>query len=97
MSEVSGHNNVTLICFVLITHTHTHTNTHTHTQGYVKRCKGYNKLFDDDKCDTIFSNVEQIYSFQKDFLRELETSVEHYRMEDSKIGEVFVTNVSPLQ
>lgn len=62
----------------------------------MKRCKGYNKLFDDEKCETIFSNVEEIYTFQKDFLRELESSVQHDRMEDSQIGEVFVTNVSPL-
>lgn len=68
---------------------------HTHTQqGYVKRCRGYNKLFDEEKVDTIFSNIEAIYIFQRDFLRELEASINQDKMEDSQIGEAFVNNVS---
>lgn len=74
---------------------HACTYTYTNTQGYVKRCRGYNKLFDEEKVDTIFSNVEAIYNFQKDFLRELEASINHTNMEDTQIGEVFVNNVSP--
>ena len=73
---------------------HSH-HTHTHTQGYVKQCRKYNKLFDEEKVETIFSNVEAIYSFQKDFLRELEASINLDKMEDTQIGEVFVNNVRP--
>ena len=78
------------------THTHTHTtHTHAHTpQGYLKRCIEYSKLFDTERVETIFSNIEQIYNFQRDFLKELEARVDLDRMEDSQIGEVFVLNVS---
>ena len=54
----------------------------------------YSKLFDTERVETIFSNIEQIYNFQRDFLRELEARVNLDRMEDSQIGEVFVINVS---
>ena len=43
--------------------------------------------------ETIFSNVEQIYKFQRDFLRELELKVDWNQMDCSEIGGVFVTNV----
>ena len=38
--------------------------------------------------------MEQIYSFQRDFLRELEAKVDRDRMDCSEIGEIFVINVS---
>lgn len=55
----------------------------------------YNKLFDQQTVETIFSNAQQICNFQRDFLRELEASVNHDKMEESQIGQVFVQNVSP--
>ena len=62
----------------------------------MKRCREYNTLFDAEKVETIFSNIERIYEFQRDFLKELEARVNMDRMEESQIGEVFVINVSPL-
>ena len=62
----------------------------------MKRCREYNTLFDAEKVETIFSNIECIYEFQRDFLKELEARVNMDRMEDSQIGDVFVLNVSPL-
>ena len=65
-------------------------------QGFLKKCRENTKLFDHQKIETVFSNVEQVYAFQRDFLRELESRVDHHRMEESQIGEVFVANVSGL-
>ena len=65
-------------------------------QGFLKKCRENTKLFDHQKIETVFSNVEQVYLFQRDFLRDLESRVDHHRMEESQIGEVFVANVSGL-
>lgn len=63
-------------------------------QGFLNRCRDYSTLFDSEKVETIFSNVEEIYRFQRDFLRELESKVDRNQMECSEIGGVFVINVS---
>jgi hypothetical protein len=63
-------------------------------QGFLNRCRDYSTLFDSEKVETIFSNVEEIYRFQRDFLRELESKVDRDHMDCSKIGSVFVINVS---
>ena len=63
-------------------------------QGFLYRCRDYSTLFDGEKVETIFSNVEEIYRFQRDFLRELESKVDRDRMDCSEIGSVFVINVS---
>ena len=65
-------------------------------QGYLTRCREYNKLFDKEQIETIFSNIEEVFRFQKDFLSELEARVKPDHMTDSLIGEVFVLNVSFL-
>ena len=63
-------------------------------QGFLNRCRDYSTLFDREKVEIIFSNVEEIYRFQRDFLRELESKVDRDRMDCSEIGSVFVINVS---
>ena len=63
-------------------------------QGFLNRCRDYSTLFDDEKVEIIFSNVEEIYRFQRDFLRELESKVDRDQMDCSEIGSVFVINVS---
>ena len=63
-------------------------------QGFLNRCRDYSTLFDSEKVETIFSNVEEIYRFQRDFLRELESKVDRDQMDCSEIGNVFVINVS---
>lgn len=63
-------------------------------QGYLKRCREYNKLFDEEQIEIIFSNIDQVFNFQKDFLRDLEARVKQDHMAQSEIGEVFVLNVS---
>lgn len=60
----------------------------------MKRCREYNKLFDADQIEVIFSNVEEVYKFQKDFLKELKSRIKPEHIEQSEIGEVFVVNVS---
>ena len=63
-------------------------------QGYLQRCTEHTKLFTSEKIELIFGNVQNIYKFQKDFLKELETRVNRDKMEDSQIGDIFVANVS---
>lgn len=60
----------------------------------MKRCLEYNTLFDEERIEVIFSNVDKVYDFQKDFLRELEARVKPGHMAEAEIGEVFVLNVS---
>jgi len=62
-------------------------------QGYLKQCRENNKLFNEEQIEVIFSNVEQIYNFQRDFLKELEARIKP-DVAKSEIGEVFVLNVS---
>lgn len=65
-------------------------------QGFLKRCREYNKLFDDEQIDLIFSNIEQVYDLQKDVLQELEARIQPDHMDQSEIGEVFVLNVRSI-
>ena len=63
-------------------------------QGYLQRCKEHSRLFTSEKIELIFGNIETLYKFQKDFLKELETRVNRDKMEESQIGDIFVANVS---
>ena len=63
-------------------------------QGYFKRCQEHSKLFASEKIELIFGNVDMIYLFHKDFLKELETVVDRKRIDDTHIGMIFVANVS---
>ena len=58
------------------------------------KCRLNTKLFDQEKVETIFSNLEALYHFQLGFLRQLEARISPAHMEDSQIGEVFVICVS---
>ena len=44
--------------------------------------------------ETIFSNLESLYQFQVSFLQQLEVRIDPSHMEESQIGEVFVSCVS---
>lgn len=57
------------------------------------RCREYNKLFNEEQIDIIFSNIEQVFKFQRDFLKELESRIKQEHVEQSEIGEVFTNNV----
>lgn len=63
-------------------------------EGYLQRCKEHSKLFTPEKIELIFGNIETIYKFQKDFLKELETRVNRDKMDESQIGDIFVGNAS---
>lgn len=63
-------------------------------QGYLMRCREYNKLFNNEQVEIVFSNVEEVYRFQRDFLQELQARVNKDSLESSEIGEIFVVNVS---
>ena len=63
-------------------------------QGYLKQARKRTDMFTDEKITKIFSNIEQIYEFHQEILRQLE---ECFVEEDpcaSEIGSVFLNNVS---
>lgn len=64
-----------------------------HLQGYLTKVREDN-LFTNEDADVIFSNIEQLYEFHKEFLQELKHAVNMEAMENSNVGEVFLKNVS---
>lgn len=65
-----------------------------YSQVFLKKCQLNTKLFNKEKVEIIFSNIDSLYRFQMDFLNMLEARVIPAHMEDSKIGEVFLRCVS---
>ena len=65
-----------------------------HLQGFLRKCQLDSKLFDKEKVETIFSNLESLYLFQVSFLQQLEVRIDPSHMEESQIGDVFVSCVS---
>ena len=65
-----------------------------HIQGFLLKCRLNTKLFDREKVETIFSNLESLYQFQVSFLQQLKVRVDPDHMEESQIGQVFVNCVS---
>ena len=63
-------------------------------QGFLKRCREFDKLFDDERIEVIFSNIEEVFKFQRDFYHELQATINMDQKEQSEIGSIFVLNVS---
>ena len=61
--------------------------------GYLKPMRSRPDLFSSSVVNTIFGNLEEIYQFQKRFLVNLEHSLNENRLEDSVVGNCFISHV----
>jgi len=64
--------------------------------GYLTKVREDN-LFTNEDADVIFSNIEQLYEFHKEFVQELKHAVNMEAMENSNVGEVFLRNQSKFE
>ncbi|XP_013857712.1 spermatogenesis-associated protein 13 isoform X2 [Austrofundulus limnaeus] len=59
-------------------------------EGYIRQCRKYPNMFTDLQLKTIFSNIEDIYKFQRQFLKELEKKYNKEQPHLSEIGSCFL-------
>lgn len=62
-------------------------------QGYIRQCRKHPDMFTELQLKTIFSNIEDIYKFQRQFLRELEKKYNKDQPHLSEIGSCFLQQV----
>lgn len=60
--------------------------------GYLKPCRNRSDMFSESRISTIFSNIEQLYEFQNNFLNQLERAINWEHMSSSLIGDAFLQN-----
>ncbi|XP_076323564.1 uncharacterized protein LOC143232265 isoform X2 [Tachypleus tridentatus] len=59
-------------------------------QGYLRQVRRRPDMFSSERITTIFGNIEEIYKFQKEFLRRLEACIDHNRPHLSLVGNCFL-------
>ncbi|XP_029384666.1 uncharacterized protein spata13 [Echeneis naucrates] len=59
-------------------------------EGYIRQCRKHPQMFTELQLKTIFSNIEDIYRFQRQFLRDLEKKYNHDQPHLSEIGSCFL-------
>ncbi|XP_072234120.1 spermatogenesis-associated protein 13 isoform X3 [Leuresthes tenuis] len=59
-------------------------------EGYIRQCRKHPDMFTELQLKTIFSNIEDIYKFQRQFLRELEKKYNKEQPHLSEIGSCFL-------
>lgn len=62
-------------------------------QGYIRQCRKYPGMFTELQLKTIFSNIEDIYKFQRQFLKDLEKKYNKEQPHLSEIGSCFLLQV----
>lgn len=62
-------------------------------QGYIRQCRKHPGMFTDAQLKTIFSNIEEIYKFQRKFLKDLEKNYDKENPHLSEIGSCFLQQV----
>ncbi|KAJ3611474.1 hypothetical protein NHX12_021489 [Muraenolepis orangiensis] len=60
-------------------------------EGYIRQCRKHPTMFTEPQLQTIFSNIEDIYRFQRLFLRELESKYNKDQPHLSEIGSCFLS------
>lgn len=65
-------------------------------QGYIRQCRKHPDMFTELQLKTIFSNIEDIYKFQRQFLRELEKNYNKEQPHLSDIGSCFRFQVASV-
>ncbi|XP_061876856.1 spermatogenesis-associated protein 13 isoform X1 [Entelurus aequoreus] len=59
--------------------------------GYIRQCRKHPDMFTEQQLRTIFSNIEDIYTFQRQFFRDLERKYNKEQPHLSEIGSCFLT------
>ncbi|XP_061522767.1 spermatogenesis-associated protein 13 isoform X4 [Phycodurus eques] len=59
-------------------------------EGYIRQCRKHPDMFTELQLKTIFSNIEDIYRFQRQFLRDLERKYNKEQPHLSEIGSCFL-------
>uniref|UniRef100_A0A1A8CCE4 Spermatogenesis associated 13 n=1 Tax=Nothobranchius kadleci TaxID=1051664 RepID=A0A1A8CCE4_NOTKA len=59
-------------------------------EGYIRQCRKHPDMFTELQLQTIFSNIEDIYKFQRQFLRDLERKYNREQPHLSEIGSCFL-------
>lgn len=62
-------------------------------QGYLRQCRKHTGMFTVAQLATIFGNIEDIYKFQRKFLKDLEKQYNKEEPHLSEIGSCFLQNV----
>ena len=65
-------------------------------QGYLEKVRQEKSLFTAADAETILGNIEELYHFHKEFLKELQQAIKFDRMEESIVGHLFIKHVSRL-
>lgn len=59
-------------------------------EGYIRQCRKHPDMFSELQLKTIFSNIEDIYKFQRQFLRDLDKKYNKEQPHLSEIGSCFL-------
>lgn len=65
------------------------------SQGYIRQCRKHPDMFTELQLKTIFSNIEDIYKFQRQFVKDLEKKCNKEQPHLSDIGSCFLLQVKP--
>ncbi|XP_069368102.1 uncharacterized protein arhgef4 isoform X2 [Paralichthys olivaceus] len=66
-------------------------------EGYIKQCRKRTDMFTEDQLRTIFGNIEEIYRFQRKFLKGLEKKFNKEQPHLSEIGCCFLEHQTDFQ